>query len=95
MARKLSQVDGRTRVRSVFARHWPNENDEDEEDYTDTLGRQTVAAARDDETVISAIAEVTGRTHASVTRALRRADGRARVYSLFAHDWPEDDDDDG
>ena len=52
------------------------------------LGSTNVKAARDDEELSSAVAEVTGLTAGAVEAALQGAHGRTRLDTLFADSWP-------
>lgn len=88
--RRLANAHGRTHVRKVFSRYWPETEDEDDEDMADaeTLGAYSAATARDDEEVIGAIADLLGLSPRRVQRALANADGRNRVRTVFAARWP-------
>jgi 3-hydroxyisobutyrate dehydrogenase-like beta-hydroxyacid dehydrogenase len=93
VVRALAEADGRSSVRTLFKRHWPEDEWEEEDDVewkVEELGRQRAAAARDDASMISTLVEVTKLTRARVARKLAEADGRYYVRTLFKRHWPDE-----
>ena len=90
--RRLRDAHGKTRVRTVFAAEWPDEEE--------TLGRLRVKQARE-AGLVTEIVDLTQLSERTVRARLNDAHGAALVANVFDTEWPsldggeiaEDDDD--